>query len=133
VKLRGDASSLCNERLLVYKMVNCDHRDIVRKAHHLSRAGAGQRRKLGGYVAACFPIALLRSDLMLNLLATNETKYQERAHSGARPDSEGSKQPALPGTPSTSYSEKPALHEPPYEPYAEKPKKDAPYEPYKGI
>jgi hypothetical protein len=70
---------------------------------------------------------------MFNFLATNGTKYQEPAHSGAPRDSEGSKQPPLPGTPSTSYSEKPALPEPRYKPYAEKPKQEAPYEPYKGI
>ena len=72
---------------------------------------------------------------MFNPLATNGTKYLEPllAHTGAPPDSEGAKQPALPGTPYTPYSEKPALPEPPYKPYAEKPARDAPYEPYKGI
>ena len=70
---------------------------------------------------------------MFNPFATNGTKHQEPAHSGAPPDSEGSKQPALPGTPYTPYSEKPALPEPPYKQYAEKPTQEAPYEPYKGI
>jgi hypothetical protein len=41
---------------------------------------------------------------MFNPFATNGTKYQEPAHSGALPDSEGSKEPALPGTPYTPYS-----------------------------
>ena len=50
---------------------------------------------------------------MFNPLATNRTKYQEPAHSGAPPDFEGSKQPALSGTPYTPSSEKPALPEPP--------------------
>ena len=72
---------------------------------------------------------------MFKPLATIGTKYLEPllAHSGAAKDSEGAKQPALPGTPYTPYSDKPALPESPYKPYAEKPAQDAPYEPYKGM
>ena len=72
---------------------------------------------------------------MFKPLATIGTKCLEPllAHSGGPPDSEGAKQPVLPGTPYTPYSDKPALPESPYEPYAEKPAQDAPYEPYKGI
>jgi hypothetical protein len=72
---------------------------------------------------------------MFKPLATIGTKCLEPllAHSGAPPDPEGTKQPALPGTPYTPYSHKPALPESPYKPYAEKPAQDAPYEPYKGI
>jgi hypothetical protein len=58
-------------------MVNCDHREILRGAHRLSRAGAGQRRMwwLGGRV---FPLEpLLRSAPMFNPVATNGTKYLE--------------------------------------------------------
>ena len=125
-----------NARLLVDKMVNCDHREILREAHHLSTAGAGQRRKLWLRWPRLSPFdLLLRSDPMFNPSATNGTKYLEPllAHTGAPPDSEGAKQPALPGTPYTPYSEKPAVPEAPYKPYAEKPAQDAPYEPYKGI
>jgi hypothetical protein len=72
---------------------------------------------------------------MFKPLATIGTKCLKPllAHSGAPPDPEGTKQPALPGTPYTPYSHKPALPESPYKPYAEKPAQDAPYEPYKGI
>jgi hypothetical protein len=128
-------SSLHNAWFLVNKMVNCDHPGIPAEAHHLSRAGAGQYWKalLADAIFAVEP--LLRSNPMFKRLATIGTKHLEPllAQSGASPDSEGAKQPALPGTPYTPYSDKPALPESPYKPYAEKPAQDAPYEPYKGI
>jgi hypothetical protein len=121
--------------LVVDKMVNCDHREIVREAHHIFRAGAGQAPEV---VARCrvFPVEpLLRSNAMINPIATNGHKYLEPllAHSGAPADSDGAKQPPLSETPYTPYSEQPALPEVPYKPYAEKPSHEAPYEPYKGI
>src|SRR5258705_932068 len=39
-------SWLHNARLLVNKMVNCDHRGSLRQVHHLFREGAGGRGKL---------------------------------------------------------------------------------------
>jgi hypothetical protein len=78
----------------------------------------GRRRKLW-LGAAFFPVEpLLRSNAMINPIATNGPKYLEPllAHSGAPADSDGAKQPPLSGTPYTPYSEKPA-HEAPYEPY----------------
>jgi hypothetical protein len=88
-----------------------------------------------GGVAASFPFKpVLRSDAMFSL-ATDRRKSDEPrlAHPGQPADSDGAKQPPLPGTPYTPYSEKPAMPELPYKPYAEKPAHEAPYEPYKGI
>ena len=128
-------SWLHNARFLVNKMVNCDHPGIPDEAHHFSRAGERQYWKASLADAIFVVEPLLRSDPMFKPLATIGTKYLEPllAHSGAAKDSEGAKQPALPGTPYTPYSDKPALPESPYKPYAEKPAQDAPYEPYKGI
>jgi hypothetical protein len=94
--------------------------------------------RLPEVVARCrvFPVEpLLRSNAMINPIATNGHKYLEPllAHSGAPADSDGAKQPPLSETPYTPYSEQPALPEVPYKPYAEKPSHEAPYEPYKGI
>jgi hypothetical protein len=94
--------------------------------------------RLPEVVARCrvFPVEpLLRSNAMINPIATNGHKYLEPllAHSGAPADSDGTKQPLLSETPYTPYSEQPALPEVPYKPYAEKPSHEAPYEPYKGI
>ena len=72
---------------------------------------------------------------MFNPLPTNGNKSPEPplAQAAAPPDSEGVKQPPLPGAPYNPYAEKPAVPEP-YRPYAEKPTlSEAPYEPYKGI
>jgi hypothetical protein len=94
--------------------------------------------RLPEVVARCrvFPVEpLLRSNAMINPIATNGHKYLEPllAHSGAPADSDGAKQPPLSETPYTPYSEQPALPEVPYKPYAEKPSHEAPYEPYKGL
>ncbi len=73
---------------------------------------------------------------MFNPMATKGNKLPEPlpAQPSAPPDSEGAKQPPLPGTPYKPYSEKPAAPESLYAPYAEKPAlHEPPYEPYKGI
>jgi hypothetical protein len=128
-------SWLHNARFLADKMVNCDHREIVPKAHHLSRLGAGQYWNALLADAICAVESLLRSDPMFKPLATIGTKYLEPllAHSGAPADSDDAKQPLPSGTLYTPYSEQPALPEVLYQPYAEKPSHEAPYEPYKGI
>ena len=85
--------------------------------------------------AFCLVKPLLRRDAMFNPSATNASKSSEprRAHPGEAADSDGAKEPPVPGTPYRPYSEKPALPEPPYKPYTEQPAHEAPYEPYKGI
>ena len=72
---------------------------------------------------------------MFNPIATNGPKYLEPllAHSGAPPDSEGSKQPAYLGLHIRLTPRNLRCLSLPYRPYAEKPTQEAPYEPYKGI
>lgn len=116
-------------------MVNCDHRESLREAHHLVSEGAGGTGSYGA-VAASFRVEpLLRSDVMFKALATKARKSSEPrlAHPVEPTDPDGAKQPPSPGTPYRPYSEKPALPQLPYKPYAEPPVHDAPYEPYKGM
>ncbi len=73
---------------------------------------------------------------MFNPCAANGNKVPDPllAQPGAPPDSEGVKQPTLPGTPYKPYSEKPAVPETPYKPYSVKAAiPEPPYEPYKGM
>lgn len=117
-------------------MVNCDHRGMLGEAHHFYRADAGQYRKLAlAWPRFSLLNPLLRSDATFNPLATTASRFSEPrlALPGEPADSDGAKQPPVPGTPYRPYSEKPALPELPYKPYGEEPAHEAPYEPYKGI
>jgi hypothetical protein len=125
-------SWLHNARFLVNKMVNSDHRGVYARRIIFSRAGEGPAEVVARWPRICRE-PLLRSDAMFNSLATDASKSEPRLAHSERADSDGPKQPPLPGTPYAPYSEKPAVPELPYKPYAEKPAHEAPYEPYKGI
>lgn len=136
--LRFGFHELHNAPSLANKMVTCDHRAILREAHYLCRRVQGRGLQVVSTISDDSRFLLepfLRSDPILNQLATNANKSSEPppTHAGAPSDSERAKQPPLPGPPYKPYAEKPALPEPPYKPYAEKPALPEPYEPYKGM